>query len=162
MVFADMKPRKPREDGATALYQLRSADKEMLYVGISHRPTGRWREHAKQKPWWGDVAYRSLIWFDTRAEATIAEQATIEALGPRYNKTITPQDVPPPPGGGAHKPELHRLFLAYKAAYVALVDSVIANLEHGGDIDQIARSVDWTREYIAKIRKSPEAPAAAE
>lgn len=145
--------RKPREDGATELYQLRDAGKALLYVGISHRPTARWREHAKGKPWWPDVAHRSLIWFDTRAEAILAEQATIESAGPRFNQTTSPQDVPPPPGGSMPLSELRRLTLGYKTAHRALVDGVVAELARGGDEDRIARSVDWSREYVARIRK---------
>lgn len=54
-------------------------------------------------------------------------------------------------------PELRRLTLAYKAAHRDLADSVVAELASGGDEDRIARSVDWSREYIARIRKEREA-----
>ncbi|MFC4466676.1 hypothetical protein ACFPH6_19450 [Streptomyces xiangluensis] len=153
--------RKPREDGATALYELRGADKALLYVGISHRPAARWREHAKQKLWWPDVVRRSLIWFGTRAEAILAEQVAIESAGPRHNQTTSPQDVPPPPGGTMPLSELRRLTLAYKAAHRALAEGVVAELARGGDEDRIARSVDWSREYVARIRKERNADEAA-
>lgn len=149
--------RKAREDGPTALYELRNADREMLYVGISHRPMGRWREHAKDKPWWPQVAVRSLIWFGSRAEALLAEQAAIESAGPRYNQTTSPQSVPLPPGAAMNRRDLYRLNDAYQAAHRALVDGVLAELDRGEDEDRIARSVDWTREYIAKLRAKKEA-----
>jgi hypothetical protein len=154
--------RKPREDGPTALYELRSAGKELLYVGISHRPFGRWREHAKDKPWWPKVAWRSLIWFDSRAEALVAEQAAIESAGPHYNRTVSPQSVPMPPGAAMSQAELWRLNDAYQAAHRALKEGVIAELDRGETNARIARSVDWTREYIAKLRASKQSDPKAE
>lgn len=57
--------------------------------------------------------------------------------------------------------ELRRLTLAYKAAHRALADGVAAELARGGDEARIARSVDWSREYIARIRKERESDAEA-
>lgn len=161
MAFANQRPRRPREDGTTAVYELRDADKNLLYVGISHRPMGRWREHAKQKPWWAQVAHRSLIWFDSRAEALLVEQTVIESDAPRFNRTTSPQSVPLPRGAAMAPWELHRLNAAYQAAHRALADGVMTELERGGDEARIARSVDWTREYIAKLRTAHEAAKAA-
>lgn len=150
--MSDAIRRKPREDGPTSLYELRNADRDLLYVGISHRPMGRWREHATQKPWWPEVAVRSLIWFGSRAEAVLAEQAAIESAAPRYNRTVSPQSVPMPPGAAMSQAELWRRNDAYQAAHRALKEGVIAELDRGEDEARIARSVDWTREYIAKLR----------
>lgn len=161
MITATRRDRRPREDGPTALYQLFNADKEMIYVGISHRPFGRWREHAKNKAWWPTVAHRSLVWFDTRAEAILAEQATIESVTPVHNQTTSPQSVPPAPGSVTPRGELYRLCWDYQEAHRALARAVAREQARGTDVARIARSVDWTREYIAKIRKEAEAAKGA-
>jgi hypothetical protein len=103
------------------------------------------------------VAEKAVAWHGTRAMAILAEQAAIESAAPRYNQTLSPQSVPPPPGGVMSLRELHRLCDAYKASHRALADAVTEELARGADIGRIARSVDWSREYIARICKEREA-----
>lgn len=49
-------------------------------------------------------------------------------------------------------PELRKLRNEYDAARAALLAGIRAYLAKGHGPAQIARSVDWSREYIAKIR----------
>ncbi|MEV8523176.1 GIY-YIG nuclease family protein [Streptomyces sp. NPDC052000] len=69
----------------TALYRLRNADGELLYVGISEKPPKRWGQHAADKEWWPEVAGLSLEWFDSRTEALAMEARAIQAEKPRHN-----------------------------------------------------------------------------
>lgn len=57
-------------------------------------------------------------------------------------------------------PELRALRDEYDRARDALMAAIHKNLDAGETNARIARSVDWTREYIARIRKDREADAA--
>ena len=146
-------PRKPREDGPTALYLLFDKARDPLYVGISHRPRARWREHERDKPWWPLVQQRSLIWFTCRAEAMLVEQTAIEIMCPPHNRDIAPRRVPPVPGG----PPLHQQNDAMISAYRDLISEIHTCFEKGETDIRIARSSDFALAYIARLRKEWEA-----
>lgn len=74
------------EDVRTALYRLYDANGELLYVGISDDPHGRMSGHASDKPWWPDVARKTLVWYAHRTQADTAETIAIGLERPRYNK----------------------------------------------------------------------------
>lgn len=85
-------PKRTRKTGATkrgdcrtAVYRLRDAADRLLYVGISDDPLRRWPEHAKDKPWWQDVANFSIEWFGSRPEAFAAEALAIKSERPLHN-----------------------------------------------------------------------------
>jgi hypothetical protein len=71
----------------TALYRIRNAGGDLLYIGISERPEYRWYAHRRTHSWWSEVAQFALEWHDTRAAAEVAEAAAIVAEVPRYNST---------------------------------------------------------------------------
>ncbi|MEU2453951.1 hypothetical protein ABZ605_28210 [Streptomyces sp. NPDC012765] len=73
--------------GSTAVYRLWNADGELLYIGISHNPPGRYVQHERDKPWWPAVHRRQESWYDTRQEAEAAERAAIGSELPAYNAT---------------------------------------------------------------------------
>jgi hypothetical protein len=80
----------------TGLYRLYDADMRLLYVGISISPEGRMEEHARTKPWWSDVAYRSVEWFENGVLAREIETAVISSERPLHNyvdNKIPPQRV---------------------------------------------------------------------
>lgn len=76
--------------GKTALYRLFDTDGTLLYIGISHDPARRWRQHAKVKGWWPLVARQSVTWLDERIKATAAEAEAIRTERPRFNVTHRP------------------------------------------------------------------------
>lgn len=82
----------PSQD-RTALYRLHDAEGVLLYVGITSDPQQRFSAHKQDKPWWPDVARKSIEWYDTRADAELAEEAAIKIKSPRYN--IVHCDCPP-------------------------------------------------------------------
>lgn len=69
----------------TALYRCRDQFGTLLYVGITENLERRWKDHAKDKPWWPKVQTRSIEWFPTRDHALAAEADAIRAEHPRYN-----------------------------------------------------------------------------
>lgn len=75
----------PRTPVPTALYRLHDHDGELLYVGITDDLGRRWHDHAKDKPWWPEVASKSIEWLPSRRRALAAEATTIRAERPRYN-----------------------------------------------------------------------------
>jgi hypothetical protein len=68
-----------------ALYRLYDGQGRLLYVGISSFPTTRLEEHARTKPWWPEVAYRSIEWFETGDLAREIEKAVISSERPLHN-----------------------------------------------------------------------------
>jgi hypothetical protein len=70
----------------TALYRVWGDADLLLYIGVSDRFGTRWKEHAKQQPWWGEMRRLSVdSWHESRDEAEAAEQAAIKAEFPKYN-----------------------------------------------------------------------------
>lgn len=59
-------------------------------------------------------------------------------------------------------PELRQLRDAYDQARDALMDAIHRHIDAGESNARIARSVDWSREYIARIRKEREAAKVGE
>lgn len=70
----------------TALYRLRAASNQLLYIGISEAPLRRWTEHSKDKPWWPLVTDFALEWHDSRADALKAEAHAIKTERPLHNQ----------------------------------------------------------------------------
>jgi predicted GIY-YIG superfamily endonuclease len=71
---------------ATALYRLYDSAGELLYIGVTSNPQVRWGQHKSEKPWWPQVARKTLEWLPTRDEALDAEPRAIVSERPRYNK----------------------------------------------------------------------------
>jgi predicted GIY-YIG superfamily endonuclease len=87
-----------------ALYRLYGTTGELLYVGLTDNLGARLDEHAKSKPWWGEVTRRTAEWLPSRIEARKAEAAAILHEEPRYNLMRPRQGRPSRPP----KPDRHR------------------------------------------------------
>lgn len=74
-------------DQRTALYRFFDADGRLLYVGITHQPTTRFSQHAKNKAltWWPDVARKEIVWLNSRELAAEAEIVAIKTEKPQHN-----------------------------------------------------------------------------
>ena len=72
-------------DVPTAVYRLYDASDVLLYVGISRNPEWRFRDHASQKPWWPQVARKTIAWCDSKNAALQAEARAIDSEGPAHN-----------------------------------------------------------------------------
>ena len=75
----------------TAVYRFFDADGRLLYVGMTGNIQLRWRTHAADKPWWPEVARQATVWYETRAEAAVAESEAIRGEDPLYNISGTPR-----------------------------------------------------------------------
>ena len=70
---------------AAAVYRFFTADRQLLYVGVTFDTSTRFRHHAKHKEWWPDVAFREVTWYEAREEAETAEAEAILSEAPRWN-----------------------------------------------------------------------------
>ena len=76
----------------TAVYRFFDANGELLYVGLTNNTATRWDYHARRKPWWADVAGKSVTWYDDRPTAARAEAQAIRTEAPRWNIVIPSDD----------------------------------------------------------------------
>lgn len=74
----------------TAVYRFFDAAGDLLYIGIAENPDGRWKKHASRKPWWPEVARKTVEWFDNREEAGAAEHRAIRTEHARHNIAGSP------------------------------------------------------------------------
>ena len=76
----------------TALYRIWGDADLLLYIGISDDFGARWKQHAKEQPWWPEMRRLTVdAWYESRDQAEAAEEAAIKAEGPKYNKRhVTP------------------------------------------------------------------------
>lgn len=68
-----------------ALYRFWDADGTLLYIGITLKPSSRWKHHAKNKPWWHEVAVITVEAFPNREAVEEAEREAIRIQRPKYN-----------------------------------------------------------------------------
>ncbi|WP_192806281.1 GIY-YIG nuclease family protein [Streptomyces sp. SS1-1] len=85
----------PIAEERAAVYRFYAADDTLLYVGVTQRFGTRWSNHAKQKPWWSQVARQAVVWYETRAEALKVEAEAIKTEKPVHNVLLQPK--PPKP-----------------------------------------------------------------
>lgn len=69
----------------TAVYRLRDANGELLYVGISWSAAARIAAHRTSQSWWSEVATIDVEEFKSRGAALEAETRAIRTEHPRYN-----------------------------------------------------------------------------
>jgi len=68
-----------------SVYRAFDESGELLYVGMSSGPRERFNQHAKDRPWWDEVARIEVERFPTRAEAARAEVEAIRTERPLHN-----------------------------------------------------------------------------
>jgi predicted GIY-YIG superfamily endonuclease len=73
------------DETPTALYRLYDAEGVLLYIGISGDLKARFARHAARKPWWPQVARKTVEWHLTRTGAAKTEDAAIKAERPKHN-----------------------------------------------------------------------------
>lgn len=87
-------PRRAAEDRQaelkarpTALYRLYDQAGSLLYVGITCNLDERFKDHRndKKKPWWPQVADKTVRWYDNRDAAEEAERYAIAMEDPLHN-----------------------------------------------------------------------------
>lgn len=72
----------------TSLYRYFSEDDVLLYVGIAAHPFKRERQHRRKRDM-SLVRVVEIEWFDTRADAELAERVAIERERPAWNIVST-------------------------------------------------------------------------
>jgi hypothetical protein len=122
----------------TALYSLYDANDNLLYVGVGFKPELRWVLHAREKPWWAEVARKEVVWFESRIEALEAEADAIKSLKPRYNVA------------GKERPPLAEACLHGRVANSAELASYIRGLIESGALepaDRLPSEDDFRKAY---------------
>lgn len=72
----------------TAVYRLYDADGALLYVGVARSPRERLSDHAYRKPWWPQVARKTIEWHPDRETALEAEARAIHTEHPVHNRQV--------------------------------------------------------------------------
>lgn len=82
-----MRPLASEQRAPTALYRFYSADRRLLYVGITGNPQGRFAAH-EQAEWapMADLRRTRVRWYQTRHAALAAEVRAIRRERPIYNQ----------------------------------------------------------------------------
>ena len=78
------KPLNRRLEGPTAVYRLFDKDGRLLYVGVSHDPISRWKQHEGTKLWWHWVADKQVVWRPSRLAAFQLEAEIEHAEEPLF------------------------------------------------------------------------------
>jgi hypothetical protein len=90
-----------------ALYRFYDSTGRLLYVGITLDPGSRWKNHAKTKPWWTDVAQVTVELHPDRAAVLEAERAAIIAEQPVHNVVHNRGRATPTRATTSAKPTAH-------------------------------------------------------
>lgn len=72
-------------DLATAHYRLYDAAGIFLYTGVADNLKARFDQHKLEKPWWPEVARRTVTWYGSRRDALRAEDIAIKTEHPIHN-----------------------------------------------------------------------------
>jgi hypothetical protein len=72
------------------LYRMHDAARQLLYVGRSIDPGGRFRRHRGSQPWWPDVRTITLEHFASLNDLKQAERVAIEQEEPLHNVVHVP------------------------------------------------------------------------
>lgn len=67
------------------LYRFYNVDGDLMYIGATSDPPGRFKSHQADKEWWGEVAQIRLQHCETRQQLIAAEKAAIEWEQPIHN-----------------------------------------------------------------------------
>lgn len=126
-----------------AVYRFYAADDTLLYVGVTQRFGTRWSAHAKQQPWWPQVARQASTWYDTRAEALAIETEAIKTEKPVHNVLHVPK--PPKPRRAAS--EMDHTFITKFRIPRRMWDAYGTAAAREG-VDRSADLVDHVRSFI--------------
>jgi len=75
------------EYARTALYRFYDDADRLLYVGITHDIEQRWASHARNQPWWLDVARKTVDWHPNRPVAERLEDEALRRDRPLYDRS---------------------------------------------------------------------------
>lgn len=77
-------------DAETAVYLMKDAAGEMIYVGCSRSPMSRFYQHDSVRDWFKTVANIQVKWYAQRHVALAAEARFIRRFRPRHNVMHNP------------------------------------------------------------------------
>lgn len=128
----------------TAVYRIYDDSGDLLYVGLTNNPKGRFKQHAKDKPWWPTTGTVKVTWYHRRPEAELREQQAIAEEGPRFNRALPPWLI----GIGNEQWSLHALHREAQAAALDAMDS-------GTSVEALAEASGWSPRYLRHLAAHP-------
>jgi len=139
----------------TAVYRFYDSTGVLLYVGITDSPAARWRDHAKRKPWWSQVAERTLAWHPCRQDAAAEELEAIRTEKPIYNVVGKPRERLP-------RNRNWRNWNSTKAKAIRISEDDWADYKVVCDAEDTDRTKDLNEHIRRRIkafrRKNPDVP----
>lgn len=75
--------------GDRVLYRFYDAERQPLYIGITHTGHARLASHKNRSDWWSLAAYLAISVYPNWSALEEAETAAIRAERPRFNKAKT-------------------------------------------------------------------------
>lgn len=76
-----------------SLYRAFDSDGSLLYVGISHQPKCRMKEHKRKSKWYPLAARIEMEDYKNRFDAMSAERENIARHKPPYNLQLNPKFI---------------------------------------------------------------------
>jgi hypothetical protein len=138
----------PVKSDRTAVYLAYDAAETLLYIGTTLDPKRRWREHAKDKPWWPQVEYVDWRWFPDSVQAEAAEQWYIARECPPHNRQMPPWYLGLPTA----------LMNEWKELFDGMARLVFAALSDGADLATVAEAAEWSPRYIVRLGQQRHIP----
>ena len=123
----------------TALYHIFGDADLLLYIGISKDFGKRWKDEARDFPWWGEKRSMTVRWYASRPAAEAAEMAAIAAENPKHNKRRPPVPQMAPARPAPRLPVVCPSRLTYREAALKLGVSLssLYRLMNAGEIQSI-------------------------
>lgn len=115
----------------TVLYRMYDADGALLYVGITNNMRRRWIAHKRDKWWIDEVDDVVTEHYESRHEASIAEQKAIRSERPRHNDMLAVVS----PNNRSSEPQALRVVLGGIDSHTMAADSGLRAIieRHPGD-----------------------------
>ena len=113
-------------DEPTAVYRFFDAADALLYIGVTASPQTRFTQHAATKPWWPQVARKTVEWHGKRQDAEDAESIAIDTEHPAHNITKPSCAAERTARRAARNGEKHKNYMVGWWASTALADRLSA------------------------------------
>ena len=171
-----MEPIDITDGEPTAVYRLYDKTDALLYVGITRDLRMRFAQHEADKPWWPDVARKTMAWHGKRSDALAEEDRAIDEEHPVHNvagiapsvRLANPDDIPELwVGDGDVIAQVERVATSKCRNHALVVLLMIALLEGcrelptGQELEDLAAKVHISRATAYRLQQLIRAPSKA-
>jgi hypothetical protein len=89
------------------VYRFFNGRNDLLYLGVTISPRGRWQAHKASAPWWSDVRWVSIKLYPHERSALDAEVVAIKTERPPFNKRSAAHAKLTPSSCAPHESRMH-------------------------------------------------------